>query len=303
MLEAKYIRNLVKTEGFDLCGITACRHLAKNEEAFGRWLAMGYDSSLGYMRNYLDKRFDVAALVEGARTVVVCAAPYDGDIAPKEVDAVAQYPKIASYACRRDYHKVIRKRLLAVLKQLQARYPQVQGRVFVDSAPLIEKQLAVDAGLGWIGRQSLLVTPRYGSYVMLGELVLTEEVDAYDSPLQAVGCGECRRCVEACPTGAIVDDMVIDTARCISCHTIETAPDDRVDLHGWVFGCDECQRCCPYNRSAKRSEQCIMPREFSPQDISNEEWLMMSEGDFQQRFGQTPLKRAGLKKIQSNIKR
>ena len=303
MIEAKYIKELVKTEGFDLCGITACRHLALNEEAFERWLAMGYDSSLGYMRNYLDRRFDVAKLVEGARTVVVCAVAYDGEIVSKSSDTAALHPKIASYACRRDYHKVIRKRLQAVLKQLQAHYPQLQGRAFVDSAPLVEKQLAVDAGLGWIGRQSLLVTPQYGSYVLLGELVLTEEVDVYDTPMQTVGCGECRRCVEACPTGAIVDDMVINTARCISCHTVEATPSDAVDLHGWVFGCDECQRCCPYNRAANGSEHCIMPREFSPQDISAEEWLAMNEDDFLQRFGHTPLKRAGLKKIQSNIKR
>lgn len=303
MIEAKYIKELVKTEGFDLCGITVCRHLTLNEEAFGRWLAMGYDSSLGYMRNYLDRRFDAAKLVEGARTVVVCAVAYDGTVTSKSPDTATSYPKIASYACRRDYHKVIRKRLQAVLKQLQAHYPQLQGRAFVDSAPLVEKQLAVDAGLGWIGRQSLLVTPQYGSYVLLGELVLTEEVDVYDTPMQTVGCSECRRCVEACPTGAIVDDMVINTARCISCHTVEVTPSDAVDLHGWVFGCDECQRCCPYNRAAKGSEYYIMPREFSPQDISAEEWLAMSEEDFLQRFGHTPLKRAGLKKIQSNIKR
>lgn len=301
MLEAKYIKELVKTEGFDLCGITFCRHLALNEEAFCRWLAEGYDSSLSYMRNYLDRRFDVAKLVEGARTVVVCAASYDGTIASKSPDPATSYPKIASYACRRDYHKVIRKALLSVLRQLRERYPQLQGRAFVDSAPLVEKQLAVDAGLGWIGRQSLLVTPQYGSYVLLGELVLTEEVDEYDTPLQTAGCGKCRRCVEACPTGAIVDDMVINTARCISCHTVETTPSDDIDLHGWVFGCDECQRCCPYNRAARGSEHCIMPREFSPEDISTEEWLAMSEEDFLQRFGHTPLKRAGLKKIQSNI--
>ena len=303
MIEAKYIKELVKTEGFDLCGITVCRHLTLNEEAFERWLAMGYDSSLGYMRNYLDRRFNVAKLVEGARTVVVCAVAYDGEIVSKSSDTATSHPKIASYACRRDYHKVIRKALLSVLRQLRERYPQLQGRAFVDSAPLVEKQLAVDAGLGWIGRQSLLVTPQYGSYVLLGELVLTEEVDVYDTPMQTVGCGECHRCVETCPTGAIVDDMVINTARCISCHTVEVTPSDAVDLHGWVFGCDECQRCCPYNRSAAQAQGVLLQRNFSPEDISAEEWLAMSEEDFLQRFGQTPLKRAGLKKIQSNILR
>lgn len=300
MLETKYIKELVESEGFDLCGVTSCRHLKLNEEAFGRWLAMGYDSSLGYMRNYFDKRFDVSALVEGARTVVVCAVAYDGTRAE---EADADYPKIASYACRRDYHKVIRKALLSVFKRLRERYPEVQGRAFVDSAPLVEKQLAVDAGLGWIGRQSLLVTPQYGSYVLLGELVLTDEADVYDSPLQSAGCGACRRCVEVCPTGAIVSDMVINTARCISCHTVESSPDYQVDLNGWVFGCDECQMRCPYNRAAKPSHGGLLQREFSPKDMSDKEWLAMDEQMFQQRFGSTPLKRAGLEKIQSNIRR
>lgn len=300
MIEAKYIKRLVESEGFDLCGITSCRHFSQNEEAFGRWLAMGYDSSLGYMRNYLDKRFDVAALVEGARTVVVCAVAYDGTSV--EECGETDFPRIASYACRRDYHKVIRKALLSVLKQLREDYPDLQGRVFVDSAPLVEKQLAVDAGLGWIGRQSLLVTPDYGSYVLLGELVLTCEVDATDVPMQGVGCGACRRCVEACPTGAIVSDMVINTARCISCHTVESSPDNQVDLNGWVFGCDECQMRCPYNRAAKPSRGGLLLREFSPKDISASEWLSMDEEEFLRRFGSTPLKRAGLRKIQSNIK-
>ena len=300
MLETKYIKELVESEGFDLCGVTSCRHLKLNEEAFGRWLAMGYDSSLGYMRNYLDKRFDVSSLVDGARTVVVCAVAYDGTQAE---EADVGYPKIASYACRRDYHKVIRKALLSVFKRLRERYPEVQGRAFVDSAPLVEKQLAVDAGLGWIGRQSLLVTPQYGSYVLLGELVLTDETDVYDSPMQSAGCGACRRCVEACPTGAIVSDMVINTARCISCHTVESSPDHKVDLSGWVFGCDECQMRCPYNRVAKPSRGGLLQREFSPKNISDKEWLAMDEQMFQQRFGSSPLKRAGLEKIQSNIKR
>ena len=148
----------------------------------------------------------------------------------------------------------------------------------------------------------MLVTPQYGSYVLLGELVLTEEVDVYDTPLQTVGCGECRRCVEACPNGAIVSDMVINTARCISCHTVESSPDNQVDLNGWVFGCDECQMRCPYNRAAKPSRGGLLLREFSPKDISASEWLSMDEEEFLRRFGSTPLKRAGLRKIQSNIK-
>ena len=128
----------------------------------------------------------------------------------------------------------------------------LRGRAFVDTAPLAEKQLAVEAGLGWIGRQSLLVMPDLGSYVVLGELLLTDQTDRYDTPYAGSGCGACRRCVEHCPTGAIVSDRVVDTNRCIACHTIERQPAAEVTLDGWIFGCDACQSCCPYNRLSPR---------------------------------------------------
>ncbi|MBR4995681.1 MAG: tRNA epoxyqueuosine(34) reductase QueG [Alistipes sp.] len=301
MLDSAYIKDLALGAGFDECGITARRHLAFNEQRFGEWLDRGYASRLDYMHNHLDKRFDVGCLVEGARSVVVCAVAYDGAVGEelRGIDA----PKIAAYASRRDYHKVIKKALQQMLKSLQQRYPHLQGRAFVDSAPLLEKQLAVEAGLGWIGRQSLLVTPRFGSYVLLGELVLNDDVDAYDTPYQGVGCGGCRRCVEACPTGAVTNEMVIDTNRCISCHTIEASPESRVNLHGWVFGCDECQMVCPYNRLAESGRGELLPRLFHCKDLSAEEWLSMDEEEFSQRFAPTPLKRAGLKKIQENTKK
>lgn len=301
MIESEYIKKMVFKAGFDDCGITPRRHLALNERAYSDWLERGYCSSLDYMRNHLDLRFDVGRLVEGARSVVVCAVSYDGPIVKSGVDAATDNAKVAAYASRKDYHKVIKRMLLNLLRQLQQRYPQLQGRAFVDSAPLVEKQLAVDAGLGWIGRQSLLVSPRFGSYLLLGELVLNDEVDNYDKPYTGVGCGECRRCVEACPTSAIVRDMVIDAARCISCHTIESAPDNKLDLHGWIFGCDECQMVCPYNIAARKGKGEALPRLFSSDDISPEEWLTMSEEQFSSNFSSTPLKRAGLKKIQSNI--
>ena len=125
--------------------------------------------------------------------------------------------------------------------RLRAAEPALAGRAFVDSAPLVEKQLAVEAGLGWIGRQSLLVTPRFGSFVLLGELVLDAACDRYDEPLAGAGCGSCRRCVEACPTGAVCNDRAIDARRCISCHTIERTPAAEIALDGWIFGCDACQ--------------------------------------------------------------
>ena len=301
MVNSAYIKTSALQLGFDLCGVAPCKYFEQNERAYLSWLEQGYDSSLGYMRNHLDRRFDVREMVEGAQSVVVCAVSYKSQISGGYADSNSC--KVASYACNRDYHKTIKKMLLSLLKELQAQYPSLQGRAFVDSAPLLEKQYAVEAGLGWIGRQSLLVTPEYGSYVLLGELVLSERVDCYDSPYQGVGCGECRRCMDACPTGAIVAPMTINTARCISCRTIESENDNNIDLHGWIFGCDECQNTCPYNKRAMmHSNEAFNPL-FDPRTMSADDWLAMDEEEFSLRFGATPLKRSGLERIKRNIKK
>lgn len=299
MIEYRYIKDLAVQAGFDMCGVARSRHLADNEAAFRRWLAHGYDSSLGYLRNNLDKRFDTRRLVEGARSVVVCAVGYKSAVSGGYARDCTT--KVASYACNRDYHKSLKKMLQTMLRALRERYPLIEGRAFVDSAPLLEKQIAVEAGLGWIGRQSLLVTPEFGSFVLLGELVLCDEVDRYDSPYSGVGCGECRRCMEACPTGAIVAPMTIDTSHCISCHTIEAEPSAEVDLHGWIFGCDECQSCCPYNKKAAAHRCAAFDPVFDPRQMGADEWMGMSEAEFAERFGGTPLKRSGLERIKRNI--
>ena len=170
MLDQRNIKRLAAQAGFDLCGVAPCRHLAANEARFRRWLGQGYQSSLAYLERHTEKRFDPARLVEGARTAVVCAVAYKN----RTSDG---YPatcrtKIASYACTTDYHTTIRNMLRGMLQALKAAYPGLEGRAFVDTAPLAEKQLAVEAGLGWIGRQSLLVTPQFGSFVLLGELLI-----------------------------------------------------------------------------------------------------------------------------------
>ena len=299
MISYKQIISFSSQVGFDLCGVARPQLFEINKAAYERWLAVGYDSSLEYMSRNLDKRFDVRSLVEGAQSVVVCAVSYKNGInAPYQRDTAN---KIASYACCKDYHKSIKKMLLQLLAQLQTLYPQLQGRAFVDTAPLLEKQMAVEAGLGWIGRQSLLITPRFGSYVLLGELVLSMPVDAYDKPVSGVGCGECRRCREACPTGALVDDMVVDTSRCISCHTIEAEPSRDIDLSGWIFGCDECQMCCPYNKRAEFYRNTAFTPLFDPMQISSNEWLAMSDEEFSRRFSSTPLKRSGFERIKRNV--
>lgn len=301
IIEAKHIKNIAINAGFDICGITMCQSFPTNRAAFDNWLKEGYDSSLHYMRNNIDMRFDVGQMVEGARSVVVCGVSYKSEISGGY--SAADKCKIASYACNRDYHKTLKKMLKAMLRELQTTYPSLEARAFVDSAPILEKQYAVEAGLGWIGRQSLLVTPEYGTYVLLGELVLNAEVDEYDKPLERVGCGECRRCIDACPTRAIVKPMTIDTSRCISCHTIEAQPNSNINLNGWIFGCDECQNCCPYNKIAKPHNSTYFDPLFDPRTISSKMWLTMNEQEFCDKFGSTPLKRSGLERIILNIKK
>lgn len=299
MIRTDLIKKLAATIGFDLCGIAPCHHLDDNEVHFRDWLARGYQSSLGYLERNLDKRFDPRHLVEGARTVVVCAVGYKNRWSE---GYPADWPtKVASYACTTDYHTTIKKMLFDLSAALQAEYPTLGGRAFVDTAPLLEKQWAVEAGLGWIGRQSLLVTPRYGTYVVLGELVLTDEADQYDTPFEGTRCGRCRNCIESCPTGAIVAPRTIDTRRCISCHTIEREPDTSIDLHGWIFGCDRCQSCCPYNQKAPMHSNPAFDPKFDPLTLDAAAWLEMSDEEFAQQFGATPLTRSGLDRIKRNI--
>ena len=301
MLDHRNIKRLAAGEGFDLCGIAPCRHLAENEARFREWLAAGYQSSLDYLERNADKRFDPRRLVERARTAVVCAVAYKNR-------ASEGYPpgcrtRIASYACAADYHATIRDRLRRMLAALKAAHPALEGRAFVDTAPLCEKQLAVEAGLGWIGRQSLLVTPQHGSFVLLGELILTDEADAYDAPFEGEGCGRCRRCLESCPTGALVRSRMLDTGRCIACHTIEKEPGTEVDLHGWIFGCDACQSCCPHNLRAPLQRDPAFDLLFDPLAMDEAAWLALDEARFGELFGRTPLTRSGLRRIQRNIRR
>lgn len=302
ILSSQFIKSTALAAGFDLCGIAPCRHLDRNEAHFRAWLDKGYHSTLDYLSRNLDKRFDPRRLVEGARTVVVCAVGYKNSVSEG-------YPagcpvKIASYACNEDYHTSLKRMLRTVFAALRERHPQLEGRALVDTAPLLEKQWAVEAGLGWIGRQSLLVTPQLGSYVLLGELVLTLPVDRYDDPFEGSRCGRCNNCIDSCPSGAIVAPHTIDTNRCISRRTIEReGADDGGDLAGWIFGCDRCQSCCPYNRAAPMHRAACFTLLFDPRTIAPGEWLAMDGAEFARRFSGTPLTRSGLERIRENVRR
>lgn len=248
MFNLEYIKEVAHEVGFDLCGVAQCRIFEDDKAFLGKWIEEGYASSLDYLKRNIDCRADANHLVEGAKCVIVCAVSYKNKIS--DGYPADHQKKIASYACTTDYHTTIKQMLFEMCARLKEINPDFSARCFVDSAPIFEKRYAVEAGLGWIGRQSLLITPEFGSFVLLGEIVMTAECDQYDTPYKGVGCGECHRCIEACPNGAI-KERHIDTSRCISCATIECRNEESgCDTHGWIFGCDECQTVCPYNRNA-----------------------------------------------------
>ncbi len=294
MLNNNFIKESAISAGFDLVGITSPKEFEENRAVYMKWLESGLAERLSYMQLYLDQRFNPANILDGTRSIVVCALNYKNRFSLSQKDS--SLPKIASYALARDYHKVIRKQLKELLRTLQRVEPTLKDRCCVDTAPLLEKQLAVEAGLGWIGRQSLLVTPQFGSFVTLGVLLLDQEVDSFDAPLAGVGCAECRRCIEACPAGAISENRTIDSRRCISALTVECDDTQVQALDGWIFGCDVCQSVCPYNRNTPLASNPAIEPIFAP--LSAEKWRSMSSEEFTERLGSTPIKRGGLARLQ-----
>ncbi len=297
MLIKEHIHAAAREVGFSLCGVAKCRSLDVSRARFEGWLASGCADGLDYLSHNIDKRFDPAQLVEGAKTVIICALNYRNAIT-NGYSAEARC-RVASYACTTDYHRTIKAMLREVFARLCQSNPTLTGRAFVDSAPLAEKAWAVEAGLGWIGRQSLLITREYGSTVLLGALVVCDEADSYDSPYEGDGCGECRRCVEACPNRAIGSERMIDPRRCISRLTIEreAVMPDHCGLHGWVFGCEECQNVCPYNHSKPIATLPAIAPTFDPRTMTEVDWQTMSDDEFKARFGRTPMARSGLDRI------
>ena len=299
MLLLEHIKQIAQEVGFDLCGVAKCSHFEDDRAFLEGWIEKGYASSLEYLKRNIDRRSDASALVEGTKSVIVCGVAYKNRIS--EGYPEGHCAKVASYACTTDYHLTIKQMLFELCKRLKEHCPDISARCFVDSAPIFEKRYAVEAGLGWIGRQSLLITPQFGSFVLLGEIVTSEVCDHYDKPLETVGCGECRRCVEACPNSA-VKERHIDTSRCISCATIERLGEgEKAPLHGWIFGCDECQSVCPYNRKAPIGSNPRFAPTFDPVAMTSEEWQPLSNEEFSAKFASTPLERAGLERLKSNL--
>ncbi len=292
------LQQLAQDKGFIAVGCAAARRLDEEENKLRSWLEKGYQGSMGYMERNLDKRLDPCLLVPGAKTVIVFLYNYF----PAE-QQLPDVPKIARYAWGEDYHRVVKDQIYDIVKELETQTGKINGRVFVDSAPVMERQWAALAGLGWLGKNSLLLRKGVGSYFFIGTVVCDLELE----PDQATTnhCGECTACIDACPTQAIVADGVVDAGRCISYITIESKapmPDEiRSKSESWVFGCDICQEVCPWNKFSKPHAE---PR-FEPQQAFHtwdmNEWEQMDENMFKSVFGKTPLTRAGWQKLKNSM--
>ncbi|RPH30642.1 MAG: tRNA epoxyqueuosine(34) reductase QueG [Bacteroidales bacterium] len=282
--------------GFDACGISKTDYLQDQVVHLNHWLDSGYHGEMGYMERNTEKRLDPRVLVQNAKSVISVLLNYY----PGNPDISTKPPKISRYALSLDYHVVVKDKLYQLLGLIRKEFGNVEGRAFVDSAPVLEKSWAVRAGLGWIGKNSLLINPSLGSYVFIGELIVDLEIET-NTTQTPNRCGTCTRCIDACPTGAIVSPSVIDSRKCISYLTIEKktplTEEEQNSLNGWCFGCDICQEVCPWNGKAINTNcDDLLPK----QEILNlvpSELKSISNEKFDTVFSDTPLSRAEYKRI------
>jgi len=290
------ITSLALQVGFDACGISKANHLQDQVEHLNHWLNNGYQGEMTYMERNIDKRLDPRILVPNAKSVITVLFNYY----PGNPEITINPPKISRYALSRDYHFVLKDKLYQLLGLIRKEFGEVEGRVFVDSAPVLEKSWAVRAGLGWIGKNSLLISPMIGSYIFIGELIIDLEIET-NTAQTPNRCGTCTRCMDACPTGAIVSPSVIDARKCISYLTIEKksplTDKENESLNGWCFGCDICQEVCPWNGKAI-STKC---EEIKPKqeilDLAHIELKSISKTKFDKIFTDTPLSRNGYERV------
>lgn len=308
------LAHLIKSEaynsGFSYCGIARARRLDEHEPRLAEWLNEGYHGQMSYMENYFEKRLDPRLLVDGAKTVISVMTNYFPDNqfsslisndADNRVDD--QKLKVSKYAWNVDYHFVIKKRLSKLVDTIKERFGEFNYRIFVDSAPILDRAWAVEAGIGWIGKNTMLISRKNGSYYFLAEIVTDLEPE-YDKPFGGSYCGDCTRCIDACPTQAILPGKKIDSNKCISYLTIELK--DELDnsnsqFNDWIFGCDICQDVCPWNKFSIPHQI----EEFKPSgnwiNWSAEEWKNLEKPLFNNIFKNSALKRAGFNKLKNTI--
>ena len=295
------VKQISAAYGFDYCGIAKAKPLDEDARRLEAWLKAGMHGSMQYMENHFDLRIDPSKLVPGAKSVITLLKNYYPSGATNTSEL-----HISKYALGKDYHIVIKDNLKKMIMSIQAQIGQFNGRGFVDSAPVLERAWAEKAGVGWIGKNGNLITKKSGSFFFIATLIVDVELN-YDDPFAKDFCGSCSKCVDACPTEAILPNKVIDGSKCISYFTIELKdeiiPDEmKGKFKNWMFGCDICQDVCPWNRFSKPHAET----EFTPipevLNLTTKEWEALNEDMFRKIFRNSPLSRAKHKGIQRNIK-
>lgn len=295
------IRQEAHRLGFEFVGIARAERMDEEARRLESWLNANLHGKMAYMANHFDKRIDPRKLVDGAKSVVTLLFNYFTDEKQTDLDA----PKISKYAYGNDYHFVIKNKLKDLMHFINDEIGEVSGRVFVDSAPVLERDWAKRSGTGWIGKNTLLINPKAGSYFFLAELIIDLEL-VYDSPMKDY-CGTCTRCIDACPTEAISPEgYLMDGSKCISYLTIELKdeiipPQYKSQMAGWMFGCDICQDVCPWNRFSTKHEE----PQFEPHpkllEMTKGEWFEITEDVFKEIFKNSAVKRTKYEGLKRNI--
>lgn len=294
------IRDKASELGFDLCGIAGARKLSGCEEVLNKWCADGMHDKMNYLTRDPGKRADPQILFPGAKSMVVTGLNYYTEKRQKQPDV----PLVSIYALGKDYHDLITAKLEKLLSYVKSVVPETEGRAFCDDAPVLEKPWAVEAGLGWRGKHSIVINDTIGSFFFIGVLILNIELE-YDKLAEGDRCGNCRVCIDSCPTGAINSDRTIDARRCIANLTIGNRgplPEEIIPLMGRkVYSCDICQDVCPWNKNAKPHN---VP-EFMISDelagMTREEWLSLDKKKFDSLFTGTPVERVKFERFKRNI--
>lgn len=296
----QFVKNLSTRLGFDYCGIAKAEKLEKEARHLETWLNKGFQGNMSYMERNFDLRIDPSLLVPGAHSVITLMMNYYPEQKQNE-DA----PKISKYAYGADYHDVIRAKLNEFLFEIRANVGEVNGRGFVDSAPVLERAWATRSGIGWVGKNANLITKQSGSFFFIATLIVDLKLD-YDSPFARDYCGTCTRCLDACPTEAIVAPSIVDGSKCISYLTIELkdeliAPEFANKMDNWMFGCDVCQDVCPWNRFSQPHQQEALQPFQEVLNFSLGDWESIQEDNFKTILKHSPIKRSKWKGIQRNL--
>jgi len=295
------LREEAQRLGFSFVGISKAGRLDDEARRLEAWLNRGLHGQMHYMAKHFDKRVDPRRLVPGAKSVVSLLYNYYPEQRRQDPEA----PKISRYAYGKDYHYVLKPKLKSLLQFLREQIGEIEGRCFVDSAPVLERDWARRSGNGWVGKNTLLIHPKAGSYFFLAELIIDLELTP-DGPMKDY-CGTCRRCIEACPTDAIAPEgYLVDGSKCISYLTIElreAIPDEfRGTMENWMFGCDICQEVCPWNRFSKPHQEPAFEPHPQLLDMTKREWKELTEETFRQVFRKSAVKRTKYEGLKRNIR-